>query len=113
MAYNRELAERIRDTLADEPSLREVRMFGGVSFMVNEAMVATARGDGDLLVRVDPQRYDELLAASGARPAQMGSGRTMGRGWIDVAHEAIATEQDLGFWIGAALEYNRAKDREP
>jgi TfoX/Sxy family transcriptional regulator of competence genes len=99
------LAERIRATLVDKPSTREVKMFGGLSFMVHEKMVLAVQGDGDLLVRVAPDRNGELLAHPGARPAEMRAGRVMGPGWISVAEEAIA-DDDLSFWVGVALEYN-------
>lgn len=81
-------------------------MFGGLSFMVNERMAVCVMGDGALLVRADPQRTDELLAAKDAYQAEMGAGRSMGKGWIAVGEEAVATEADLGFWLGVALEYN-------
>lgn len=81
-------------------------MFGGLSFMVNEKMVVAVHSDGDLLVRVDPDRNGELLALPGARPAEMGAGRAMGPGWICVAEEAVATDDDLSFWTDVALEYN-------
>jgi TfoX/Sxy family transcriptional regulator of competence genes len=100
------LADRIRAALTDEPSTREVPMFGGLSFMVNEKMVVAMHSDGDLLVRVDPDRNGELLALPGARPAQMGAGRAMGPGWISVAEEALATDDDLSLWTDVALEYN-------
>lgn len=103
-------ADRIREALAAESSLREVRMFGGLSFMVNEQMVVAARGDGDLLVRVDPARNDELVARPGAEPAEMGAGRTMGPSWIAVAQDAVADEAGLSFWISAALEYNAQRE---
>ncbi len=88
-------------------------MFGGVSFMVNEKMVVSVRGDGELLVRADPERTRELVALQGARPAEMGAGRAMGPGWICVAEEAIATAERLSFWIGVALEYNDRASRVP
>lgn len=66
------LAERIRATLAAEPSCREVPMFGALSFMVDDRMVVSVRGDGDLLVRVDPQRSPALVSVAGAGPAEMG-----------------------------------------
>lgn len=106
MAYNRELADRIREALATQLSVREVKMFGGLSFMVNERMVVSVMSDGALLVRADPERADELLTAKGAQPAEMGAGRPMNKGWISVGEEAIATQEDFDFWIGAALEYN-------
>jgi TfoX/Sxy family transcriptional regulator of competence genes len=102
----RTLADRIRSALATEPSTREVSMFGGLSFMVNNAMVVAERRDGDLLVRVDPDRNRELVALPGAKPAEMGAGRAMGTGWISVAYDAITAEEQLSFWIDVAMEYN-------
>jgi TfoX/Sxy family transcriptional regulator of competence genes len=100
------MRDRIRALLEAKSPTREVPMFGGLSFMVNEKMVASVRSDGDLLVRVDPERSAELVTRDGARPAEMGAGRAMGAGWIDVAEEAIATDEQLSFWIEVALEYN-------
>ncbi len=117
MAYDEELAARIRAVLATQPSVREVRMFGGLSFMVNEAMVVNAGSAGDLLVRVDPQRHEEYLQVKGAYQAEMGAGRTMGKGWLAVDADAVAGEDELAFWLAAALEFNSttaaAKRRRP
>lgn len=106
MAVSSELADRIRAALADQQSVREVKMFGGLSFMVNDSMAMGIMSDDDLLVRADPERADELLAVKGAHPAEMGAGRTMGKSWIAVDDKAIASDDDLDFWIGVALEYN-------
>lgn len=81
-------------------------MFGGLSFMVNDKMLVAADRNGDLLVRIDPQRNRELVALPGAEPAEMGAGRAMGPSWICVAHEAIGPNSQLSFWIDVALEYN-------
>ena len=81
-------------------------MFGGLSFLVNETMVVSARSDGGLLVRADPEQARELLATKGAQPAEMGAGRAMGNGWISVAGQTIASDESFDFWIGVALEYN-------
>ncbi len=110
VANSRELLDRVRDALAAKPSVREVKMFGGLSFMVNEKMVVSVRGEGDLLVRSGPERADELLTVKGTRAAEMGAGRPMSKGWISVGEEAIATDEDLDFWIGVALEYNKETD---
>ena len=83
-------------------------MFGGRSFMANDRMIAHALKVGDLLVRVDPQRGGELTELPGASRAEMGPGRIMGPGWISVSAAAITDDERLSFWIGAALEYNRA-----
>lgn len=101
------LIERLRALLTDEPSTREVSMFGGRSFMVNDKMIASALKDGDLLVRVDPERDSELGELPGASPAEMGAGRTMGPGWISVSAESITGDKELSSWIDVALEHNQ------
>ena len=107
MPNTSDVVERVRAALSAHDPVREVRMFGGLSFMVNDKMVVSARGDGELLVRADPARADELLAVAGARTAEMGAGRDMGRSWISVSAEAIATDEALDFWLGVALEHDR------
>ena len=106
-AEQRFVVERLRSLLQDEAVQREVPMFGGRAFMVNEKMVFSAQQDGGLLVRVDGARHEELLEQAGASQAQMGAGRDMGPGWIAVDANAIGDEGGLAFWVGTALEYNR------
>lgn len=101
------LIERLRDLLAGEPVLREVSMFGGRSFMVNEKMIVSALKGGGLLVRVAAGRHDELLGRPGAAQAEMGAGRDMGPGWIEVAAPSISDDETLASWVEAALDYNR------
>jgi TfoX/Sxy family transcriptional regulator of competence genes len=105
------LVERLRALLRDEPSIREVSMFGGRSFMVEDKMIASALGNGDLLVRVAPERDGELVEMPGATPAEMGAGRTMGPGWISVSADSITRDERLSFWIGIALERNQSAVR--
>lgn len=102
------LVERLRGVLADEPVRREVSMFGGRSFMIREKMLVSALKDGGLLVRVDAARHDELLRRPGARQAEMGPGRDMGPGWIEVEAAAIDGDAKLASWVGIAMEFNRA-----
>lgn len=101
------LVERLRSLLAEEPVMREVSMFGGRSFMVDEKMIVSALKDGGLLVRVDAERHEELLGRPGAVQAQMGPGRDMGPGWIEVAADAISDDERLSPWVGIAMEHNR------
>ncbi len=101
-------AERIRQMLAAQPSTREVSMFGGLSFMVDDKMIVNVRRSGDLLVRVDPHGSPGLIAEHGARPAEMGAGRSMGPGWIDVPGELTATDEQLRFWLDVAMQFNRS-----
>lgn len=104
-AEKERLTERVRALLADEPTTREVAMFGGVSFMVEDRMVVAAQGGGHLLVRVDPARNHELVGRPGAVQAEMGAGRSMGDGWISVSRGAITTDDELSSWIDVALGY--------
>lgn len=97
------LCDRIRDILTGLHSVREVPMFGGLSFMVDEKMIVAAQKNGDLLVHVDPEQSDNLLGRPGTRQAEMGRGRSMGPSWL-VAEGALTPKQ-VAFWIGVAMEY--------
>ncbi|MGD7707701.1 TfoX/Sxy family protein [Microlunatus sp. Y2014] len=97
------LVERLREALAAEEP-REVNMFGGRSFMVDDQMVVHARNNGALLVRVSPERDPDLVDAHGATRAEMGAGRSMGVGWISVEADAIAGDEELAAWVDAALD---------
>jgi hypothetical protein len=105
MAYDRELAARIRSALADRPAVREVKLFGWLSFMVNAKLTVGANADGDLLIRCDPERVTDLIARKAADWAEM-NGRKMNKGWIVVGAEGIDSEEDLAFWIALALDHN-------
>ncbi|GAA1363707.1 TfoX/Sxy family protein [Catellatospora chokoriensis] len=108
MAYDRELAERLRGMLDGQAQVREVSMFGGLSFMVNEQLAVAADTGGDLMVRVDPHRVDELLGVAGAHWAEM-RGRRMSKGWLVVSRSEVDTEESLRFWVGATLEHAALK----
>ncbi len=99
------LAERVRAALPDDRQIRTVSMFGGLSFMVDDSMVVAADRAGDLLVRIDPARNEELLDVDGARPAVMGADRPMGPGWIIVSRDALTTDRQLSFWIQVGLDF--------
>jgi len=103
-----DLAARIRTGLPPGRVVREVPMFGGLSFMLDNRMIMSVRRDGSLLVRVDPDRSSELLSVPGARPAVMGANRSMGPGWLTVAAEGLTTEQQLTDWIEVALQHHQA-----
>lgn len=100
----RELVERVRVLLAGR-QLREVRMFGAVAVMVDGAMAVAVNNDGRLLVRVDPAESPQLLENPGASRAEMGSGRSMGDGWIRVQATAVCSEAALSEWVEAATRY--------
>lgn len=98
-----DLTARVRALLAGEPSLREVRMFGGLSFMVENRMVVAARSGGNLLIRVDPARTADLLDLPEVHPAMMGNDREMGGGWLEVDGAALADDADLRRWVELCL----------
>ncbi|WP_284304774.1 TfoX/Sxy family protein [Mobilicoccus caccae] len=101
------LPDRVRAALADR-SPREVPMFGGISFMIEDRMVAAARRDGDLLLRIDPAQHDRLLALPGAKPAMMGPTRPMGDNWLAV--DGVGLEgAGLEAWLAHALEHHAAQ----
>lgn len=102
MAYDTQLAERIRAGLSGRSAVREVRMFGGLSFMVDEKLAVCAGSHGDLMVRVDPARADDLVAETPARYAEM-RGRRMGKGWLVVSSTDVTDEEALNFWIATAV----------
>ncbi|WP_258069990.1 TfoX/Sxy family protein [Arthrobacter sp. SX1312] len=100
------LSQRVRDVLAFHPNVREVRMFGVQSFMVDGRLAVAAGRDGDLLVRTDPADHDDLLRR-GAVPAQMGGDRPMGRGWLTVPSLTIGDDAGLAFWVQVGIDSRR------
>jgi TfoX/Sxy family transcriptional regulator of competence genes len=102
MAYDADLAERMRDLLAGTPGLSEKAMFGGIAFMVGGNMAVGAVGDG-LIVRVEPDRYEEMLDEPGAGLMDF-TGRPM-RGWVSVAADAVGTDESLQAWIDRGTGY--------
>jgi len=106
VAYDEELADRIRELVAGEKSLTEQKMFGGLAFLIGGNMAIAASGQGGLLVRVDPEESDELVSATKAETMVM-RGREM-RGWLRVAAEDVAPKQELGNWVERGTSYARS-----
>lgn len=103
MAYDVELADRLREALAGQPDLTEKRMFGGLAFLLAGNMVAAASGRGGLMLRVDPERAEDLLADPRASRMVMG-GREMDN-WLRVALDA--DDDELDRWVGLGVEFVR------
>ncbi|WP_315209576.1 TfoX/Sxy family protein [Actinomyces massiliensis] len=103
------LLARLRKLLEDEPISREISMFGARAIMVRGKMLCCARKDGNLLAHIDPAADAEMSRQPGASPAEMGPGREMGPGWLNVAADSIADDDRLQFWLDACLALNRAK----
>ena len=96
------LSNRLRDYFAAYPGVREIRMFGGVSFMVNDRMAVAADRAGDLLVRTNPAEYDDLLRRGGV-PALMGQDKPMGRGWMTVPRDQLDDDAELTYWVNVGV----------
>ncbi|MFD3448650.1 TfoX/Sxy family protein [Microbacteriaceae bacterium 4G12] len=102
-AAQNELAQRVREAITAHGSVREVRMFGGLSFLVDERLAVAAGRAGDLLVRTDPAEHDALLG-QGGEPAFMGKDRPMGPGWLTVPADRIRGKDELARWIAIGVE---------
>jgi TfoX/Sxy family transcriptional regulator of competence genes len=106
MAYDDELADRIRDVVQGEPGLSERRMFGGLAFLVNGNMAVSASSQGGLLLRIDPDQAESLVDDEHVRRFEM-RGREMD-GWLRVDPEVLGTEGQLRRWAEHGLSYARA-----
>jgi hypothetical protein len=106
MAYDEALAERIRELLAAEPGVAEQKMFGGLAFLIGGNMAVAASGQGGILVRVDPDESDALVATTDGHLMEM-RGREM-RGWIRVDPGHVKTKRQLSAWVGRGTSYARS-----
>ena len=106
MAYDEDLANRIRELLAAEPGVTEQRMFGGLAFLVGGNMSVAASGQGGLMVRVAPEETETLVSKPHARPFEM-RGRAM-QGWLRVDPEGVRTKRQLEPWVKRGLAHARS-----
>lgn len=106
MAYDEDLANRIRELVLSEPGVVEQRMFGGLAFLINGNMSVSASGQGGVLLRVDPAETDALLSKPHAQPFEM-RGRVM-QGWLRVDAEGLQTKRQLERWVARGVAYARS-----
>ena len=109
MAYDEDLADRIREHLGKE-RVSEKRMFGGLAFLIGGNMSVAASGNGGMLVRVDPADDAELgslLAQPGVEPMSMG-GRAPMKGWLRVTPDALDDDAALAAWVRRGVAYARS-----
>lgn len=100
-----ELADRIRAYLPPTPD--EKSMFGVWAFMLGGKLVACAGKDGGMLLRVNPDEHELLTQREGASTATMGPKQnSMGSGWVWIEPDALASDDELVFWLARALEFN-------
>jgi TfoX/Sxy family transcriptional regulator of competence genes len=106
MAYDEELANRIRELIGGVADVTEKRMFGGLAFLVGGNMAVAASGQGGLMVRVDPDDTEALVAKPHARPFEM-RGRAM-QGWLRVDPAGVRTKRQLEPWVKRGVAYARS-----
>lgn len=105
MAYSEKLANMTRELIAaTHKNVEEKAMFGGLCFMVNDKMCVGVEKDR-LMVRLDPEKYDEVMEREGCRPMDF-TGRVM-KGFVFVDADVLTTKKKLGYWVKLALEYNK------
>ncbi|MHB8531463.1 MAG: TfoX/Sxy family protein [Solirubrobacteraceae bacterium] len=111
MAYDEDLANRIRELIAAEPGISEKKMFGGLAFLAAGNLSVAASGQGGLLLRCDPAETEALRAKPHAEPFEM-RGKVM-NGWLRVAPEGLRTKAQLQRWVERGVAYGRSLPAKP
>ncbi|HVG89519.1 MAG TPA: TfoX/Sxy family protein [Gaiellales bacterium] len=105
MAYDEELADRVREALRGAGEVEEKRMFGGLSFMVDGRLAVAAGNLGGLLVPVGTGQREALLAEPHVEPMVMGGRES--RSWVRVLDAGVRTEEQLRAWVARGLAASR------
>jgi hypothetical protein len=111
MAYDEDLANRVRELVLMEDGVTERRMFGGLAFMINGNLSLSVSGRGGLMLRVDPADTDDLLGRPHARSFEM-RGRAM-QGWLRVDAKGVRTKRQLERWVARGVAYARSLPSKP
>ena len=106
MAYDEDLANRIRELLGPERGMEEKRMFGGLAFLINGNMSVAASGKGGLMVRVPPAKTERLLERDHVEPMVMAGRET--RGWLRVSADGVKTKRQLQAWVSRGVDYAKS-----
>src|SRR3712207_151718 len=106
VAFDEDLANRIRELVADEPGVTEMRMFGGLAFLIGGNMAVAASGQGGIMVHVPREETDALLETPHTRPMVM-RGREM-QGWLRVDADGLDTRRRLEPWVARGVAYARS-----
>lgn len=104
MAYNENLANKIRKSLAHLPRVEEKKMFGAIAFLVDDKMCLTAGADR-MMCRIDPDLHEEALKRKGCQTVIM-KGRTY-KGYVYVDEDSLRTKADFTYWVTLALDFNK------
>jgi len=106
MAYDEDLANRLRELLAAEKGVEEKRMFGGLGFLINGNMAVAASGRGALMVRVPPDETAALLTREHVEPMIMAGRET--RGWVRIGDDGVRTTRQLKSWVTRGVDYAKS-----
>jgi TfoX/Sxy family transcriptional regulator of competence genes len=106
MAYDEDLANRIRELVLTQEGVTEQRMFGGLAFLIGGHMSVSVSGQGGLLLRVDPAETDALLRKPHAHPFEM-RGRAM-QGWLRVDADGVQSKRQLERWVARGVAFARS-----
>jgi TfoX/Sxy family transcriptional regulator of competence genes len=106
MAYDEELAHRVREVVQGEPGVAEKRMFGGLAFLIDGKMAVSASSQGGLLLRIDPAQAASLIREPHTQLFEM-RGRAMD-GWLRIDVAALATDAELRRWVSLGVSYARS-----
>lgn len=107
MAYDQDLAERIRELLVAEPELSEKKMFGGLAFLLDGRMAVAVSIQGGIMVRVERDQTERLIATTAAEPMVM-KDREL-QGWVRVAASGVRTRRQLQRWVARGVERAHAE----
>jgi hypothetical protein len=105
VAYDEDLANRIRELLGSQKGIEEKRMFGGLAFLINGNMSVAASSKGGLMVRVPPEETEKLVSRAHVAPMVMAGRET--RGWLRVDAEGVKTKRQLEGWVTRSTDYAR------
>ncbi|MFG1935195.1 TfoX/Sxy family protein [Mycobacterium sp. NPDC048908] len=106
MAFDEDLADRIRELIATERGVDEKRMFGGLAFLINGNMSVCASGRGGLMVRVPPEETEKLLGREHVEPMVMAGRET--RGWVRASTDGVTTKRQLRSWVTRGVDYAKS-----
>lgn len=110
MTYDEKLMTRVREALSGASRVEEKRMFGGLAFMVNGKLCVSV-GLSRIMCRVDPAMHGKLVRKRGCRTVTM-KGREYKR-YVRVEKMALETREDVDYWVGLALHFNRRARAAP
>jgi TfoX/Sxy family transcriptional regulator of competence genes len=106
MAYDEDLADRIRELIAAEKGVEEKRMFGGLAFLINGNMSVAVSGRGGLMVRVPRDDTEKLLTREHVEPMVMAGRET--RGWLRVSDAGVKSKRQLQGWVSRGVDHAKS-----